>query len=117
MSQEQLRIYIQEINNGLEGLVQLLTTSRRNKLLKVQQSVKDVEAQISELMEQGMQIVMARDNLKQELRLTQQRMTEMEGRTPGCDHWDLEKNVGHLEGQFRARAPALTDLAGDQEDA
>jgi hypothetical protein len=40
---------------------------------------------------------MERDNWKQELTLTQQRLTEMEGGTPECSHGDLEEKVRDLE--------------------
>jgi hypothetical protein len=47
MNEEQLKSHIQDINKGLVALAQLPTTSRLNKLLQEQQSVKNAEAQIS----------------------------------------------------------------------
>jgi hypothetical protein len=72
---------------------------------------------MSDILEEGKKIVMERDNWKQELILTQQRLMEMEGWTPECSHGDLEDNVRDLERQLCARAPEQADLAEDMEDA
>jgi chromosome segregation ATPase len=117
MNEEQLRNHIQEINTGLVALIQLPTTNRLNELQKEKESVKDAEARISDLLEEGKKIVMEMDNWKQELTLTEQRLTEMDGRTPECSYGDLEEKVRDLERQWSARAPEQADLTGDLEDA
>jgi type IV secretory pathway VirB10-like protein len=116
MNEEQLQTHIQEINRGLIALTQLPTTSRLKELQKEKQSAKDAEAWISELLEEGKKEVMEKDNLREELTLTQQKLMEMEGRTPECGHGDLEEKIRNLERQLGARAPAQADLAGDLED-
>jgi hypothetical protein len=56
MTEGQLRNQIQEINRGLTALVQLPTTNRLNELCKERQSVKDLEALISDILEEGKKI-------------------------------------------------------------
>src|ERR1700687_961560 len=80
MNEEQLRDHIKDINTGLTALAQLPTTSRLNDLLKESQSVKSTEAQISELLQEGKKVVTERNNLKQELVLTQKKVTTLEAR-------------------------------------
>jgi hypothetical protein len=117
MNEEQHRNHIQEINTGLVAPVQLPTTNRINELLKGQECVKNAEARLSDLLEEGKKIVTQRDNWKQELTLTHQRLTEIGGRTPECCHGDLEEKVSDLERQLGTRAPEPADLAGDLEAA
>jgi hypothetical protein len=83
MNEEQLRTHMQEVNRGLIALTQLPTTSRLHELLSAQQSAKDAEARISVS--------------QKELALTQQRLKEMEEKTPVCDHRDLEEKIRDLE--------------------
>jgi hypothetical protein len=52
MNEEQLQSHIQEIDTGLIALAQLPTTNRLTELLKDKPSVKDAEAQISDLLEE-----------------------------------------------------------------
>jgi chromosome segregation ATPase len=85
-------------------------------LLKEKQSVEDVEAWISELLQEGKKIVRESDHWKPELTLTQQKLTEMEWRTPQCNHGDLEEIVTNLESQLTASAPEQAYLAGELED-
>jgi hypothetical protein len=62
-------------------------------------------------------MVIHRDNWKQEQTLTNQRLTEMEGSTPQCNHGDPEAKVRDLERELGTRAPEQADLAGDLEYA
>jgi multidrug resistance efflux pump len=103
MNEEQLRIHIQEINRGLVALTQLPTTNRLHELLTAQQSAKDAEAQISASL--------------MELALTQQRLKEMEGKTPECSHGDLEEKIRDLERQLGKRIPDQAELVEELEDA
>jgi hypothetical protein len=57
MNKEQLWNHIQVIKTGLVALIQLPTTNRFNKLLKEKQSVKDVAAQISDLLVEAMLVL------------------------------------------------------------
>jgi hypothetical protein len=50
MNKEQLQKHISNINNGLTAIAQLPTTSRLMVHQRAKQSVRDAEAQISELM-------------------------------------------------------------------
>jgi hypothetical protein len=54
--------------------------------------------------------------LEKELALTQQRLKEVEGKTPECDHRELEEKIRNLEGQLRTGIPEQTELARDLED-
>jgi chromosome segregation ATPase len=103
MNEEQLRTHIQDVNTGLIALSQLPATSRLHKLLSAQQSAKDVEARISAS--------------QRELALTQQKLKEMEEKTPECDHRELEEKIRDLERQLGARAPEQAELERDLEDA
>jgi hypothetical protein len=49
--------------------------------------------------------------------LTQQKVKEMEERTPECSHGDLEAKIKELERQLSVRAPDHTELTGELEDA
>jgi predicted nuclease with TOPRIM domain len=115
MNKEQLRSHIQEINTGLVALTRLPTTNRLSELMKEKQSVNDAEARISELLEEWKRVVAEKDNLRQELTLTHQKITELEGRTPVCSHGNLEEKVRTLERQLEERDQ--TELAGELEDA
>jgi hypothetical protein len=115
MNEEQLRTHSQEVNRWLVALTQLPTTNRLHELPKAKQSVNNTEVQISELLE-GKKIVMAKDNLGQELTKTQQ-LTEMKERALECGHGDLVEKIRDLERQLGARSPEQADLAGDLEDA
>jgi hypothetical protein len=95
MNKEQLWTHIQEVNRGLIALTQLPTTNRLPELLSARQSVKDAEAWTSAS--------------QKELALTQERLKEVEGQTPECDHKELEVKIRNLEEQLRARAPEDTD--------
>jgi hypothetical protein len=103
MNEEQLQTHIQEVNRGLVALTQLPTTNRLHELLTAQQSAKDAETWTSALLK--------------EMALTQQRLKEVEGRTPECTHRDLDEKVRDPERQLRDRAPEQTELAGNLEDA
>jgi multidrug efflux pump subunit AcrB len=85
-------------------------------LLKENQSVRDVEAWILDLQEEGKKIVMERDNWKQELTLKQPSLTDIGGRTLKCSQGNLEEKVRDLERQLGTRAPEQADLTGDLED-
>jgi hypothetical protein len=52
MSEDELRKHIRNSATGLTPSAQLPTTSRLNEVLKEQQSLKNAEAQISELLEE-----------------------------------------------------------------
>ena len=110
MNEEQLRSYTQDVKKGLNALARLPTTSRLNELLKEQQSVKDAEARISELLEEG-------ENWKREATLATQRLAAAEGTVPECSHGDLEEEVRILEQQLEERHPDLAELKQDLEDA
>jgi hypothetical protein len=70
-----------------------------------------------DLLEEGKKIVTERDNWKQKLTLTQQRLSEIEWRAPECSHWNSEEKVRDLERQLSTRAPEQMDLAGELEDS
>ena len=103
MNEEQLRTHIQEVNTGLVALSQLPTTSRLQELLEAKRSVKDAEARAS--------------TSDKELALTQQRLKELEQKTPECDHEEMEGRIRGLEQQLAERAPNQVEMARDLEDA
>jgi hypothetical protein len=51
------------------------------------------------------------------LNLTQQGLTDFDGRTLECSYGNLQEKIRDLERQLGARAPEQADLAGDLEDA
>jgi hypothetical protein len=83
MNEDQLRTHIHDINRGLIALTQLPTTNRLHELLMVQQFAKDAEARTLATLK--------------ELALTQQKLKEVEGKTPECDLRELEEKVRDLE--------------------
>jgi hypothetical protein len=101
MNKEQLRTHIQEVIRALVALSQLPTTSRLHELLKAKQSANDAEAWTSAL--------------EKELALTQQKLKEIEEKTPECDHRELEGKIRGLEEQWERRAPDQIELAWDLE--
>ena len=112
MDEQQLQDYIKDIHKGLTAINQLPMTSRFNHLLKERQSVKNAEARISELLEEG-------GNLKQELTLTQEKVVTLETRVLECGHGDLAEKVRSLEEQLVARVSEQmdTDMIQELEDA
>jgi hypothetical protein len=56
MNEAQLMSHIRDINTGLKALAQLLTTNGLYKLQTEQQYVKNVHAQISELLAEGIRL-------------------------------------------------------------
>ena len=119
MNEEQLRQFIADINKGLTALNQLPTTSRLNELLKAQQSVKNAEVRISQLLDEGKGVVIDRDNARLERNLANLRIKELEDRIPECGHGDLAEKVRSLEQQLAGRAEGdmETDTAQDLADA
>jgi chromosome segregation ATPase len=109
INEEQLRSHIQDINKELVALAQLPTTSRLNELLQEQQSVKNAKARISELLAEGNKVIEERNNLKQELLLTQQKLKTTEERVPVCTHGDLQAKITDLEQRLENRAPEGTE--------
>jgi hypothetical protein len=49
--------------------------------------------------------------------LTQQKLKEIEQKTPECDHREMERKIGDLERQLAERAPDQVMMARDLEDA
>jgi hypothetical protein len=67
-----------------------------NELQKERQSVMNAEAQILELLAEGIKVIEERNNLKHELLLTQQKLRTTEERVPICPHGDLQAKVTNL---------------------
>jgi hypothetical protein len=82
---------------GLTALAQLPTTNRLNKILTERQSVKNAGAQILKLLAEGHKVIEERNNLKQELLLTQQKLNTTEERVPVCTHGNLQARITDLE--------------------
>jgi len=97
MNEQQLMGHIRAIKTGLTAYAQLPTTSRLSDLQKERQSVRDAEAQISDLLEEGKKIVTERDNMKQTLVLGEQKIARIEAKAPECSYGDLVDKVRYLE--------------------
>lgn len=109
MKEEQLQNHISDIHNGLTSLARLPTTRWLAEFQKARQWVKNAEAQISELLKD-------KESEGQILGLAQQRMAELEGRKPECDHREMEENIRNLEQLLGARSPNQKELWQELED-
>jgi len=119
MNEQQLRDHIGAINTGLRAVAQLPTTSRLSELQQECQSVRNAEAQISELLEEGKMVVMDKNNLTQELVLNKAQGARLEAKATVCSHGDLVEEVRNLEGKIVAQASGQmeTDTAQELENA